>query len=51
MLADGASFKFISNSLQINNSRQLQRPMTRALGHHLKMFHHMSVDEVCRKIK
>ncbi len=43
--------KSISDALQINDSRQLQRIMTSALNHDFQMFCHISVDEVCRKIE
>jgi hypothetical protein len=51
MLVDGASFLSILDALQINDSRQLQRFMTKALGHHFHIFNHMNVDEICKKIE
>ncbi len=48
---DGAPFLSILDALQINDSRQLQRFMTKALGCHFQMFSHMNFDEVCKKIE
>jgi hypothetical protein len=51
MLVDAAFFLSILDALQINDSRQLQRFMTKALGRHFQMFNHMNVDEVCKKFE
>lgn len=50
MLAEGVTFKKISEALNILDPRRLKRLMSKALGREFKVFDNSTVEEVSNKI-